>query len=130
MAKLNPTSASIDIGTLAVRYAERSSDNHGEPEDLEAFLRTELAEVLPADTVNDQGNPASATPPRDIVLYGFGRIGRLLARILISREAAFGSVKLRAVVVRQNGRHDLPKARLITAPRSVARRLQRHHHRR
>ena len=109
LAKLTPTSASIDIGTLAVRYAERSSDNHGEPEDLEAFLRTELAEVLPADTVNDQGNPASATPPRDIVLYGFGRIGRLLARILISREAAFGSVKLRAVVVRKNGDNDLQK---------------------
>ena len=109
LAKLNPTSASIDIGTLAVRYAERSSNNHGEPEDLEAFLRTELAEVLPADTANDQGSPASATPPRDIVLYGFGRIGRLLARILISREAAFGSVKLRAVVVRKNGDNDLQK---------------------
>ena len=43
LAALNPTSASIDIGTLAVRYAEHHSDNHGEPEDLVAFLRTELA---------------------------------------------------------------------------------------
>ncbi len=37
----------------------------------------------------------------DVVLYGFGRIGRLLARILIAREAAYGGVRLRAIVVRK-----------------------------
>ena len=43
------------------------------------------------------------------MLYGFGRIGRLLARILIAREAMYGGVRLRAVVVRKKGDIDIIK---------------------
>src|SRR5699024_11653819 len=44
----------------------------------------------------------------DIVLYGFGRIGRLLARILIDRAGGTG-MRLRAIVVRRNGENDIVK---------------------
>lgn len=86
--------ASIDLGRLATGF-ERSGES-----DLRAYLEKELAEVVGA---------AREIESTDVVLYGFGRIGRLLARILVSREAAYGGVRLRAVVVRQNGEDDIVK---------------------
>ncbi|GAA1474745.1 glyceraldehyde-3-phosphate dehydrogenase [Corynebacterium felinum] len=93
LSDLELGTASIDLGRLAVKYAEVGGD-------LTEFLKNELAEVI---------GTGADVESRDVVLYGFGRIGRLLARILISREAAYGSVKLRAVVVRKNGDKDLQK---------------------
>lgn len=40
--------------------------------------------------------------PRDVVLYGFGRIGRLLARELMSKTGRGSQLRLRAIVVRGN----------------------------
>lgn len=93
LTELNLGTASIDLGRLAAKHHQVGGD-------LNEFLRTELAEAIDGE---------SDTQSRDVVLYGFGRIGRLLARILISREATYGSVKLRAVVVRKNGEKDLQK---------------------
>jgi len=39
--------------------------------------------------------------PRDIVLYGFGRIGRLLARLLIEKTGGGEKMLLKAIVVRK-----------------------------
>jgi glyceraldehyde 3-phosphate dehydrogenase len=47
--------------------------------------------------------------PQDVVLYGFGRIGRLLARLLIEKTGGGQQLRLRAVVVRQSGKDDLVK---------------------
>jgi glyceraldehyde 3-phosphate dehydrogenase len=47
--------------------------------------------------------------PRDVVLYGFGRIGRLLARILIAQVGGGNKLRLRAAVVRRGGSDDLAK---------------------
>ena len=38
--------------------------------------------------------------PKDVVLYGFGRIGRLLARELMSKTGQGNQLRLRAIVVR------------------------------
>ena len=59
-------------------------------------------------SVNRQGDQPKE---QDVVLYGFGRIGRLLARILLERSSSpLGSgLNLRAVVVRKNGDKDLVK---------------------
>ena len=46
---------------------------------------------------------------QDIVLYGFGRIGRLLARLMLERESKCGGPVLRAVVVRKKKQPDLFK---------------------
>lgn len=93
LSKLDLGTASIDLGRLTVAHREKGGD-------LDAFLREELDEVLGTEHKMES---------TDVVLYGFGRIGRLLARILIQREAAYGGVRLRAVVVRKNGDKDLIK---------------------
>jgi glyceraldehyde 3-phosphate dehydrogenase len=38
--------------------------------------------------------------PKDVVLYGFGRIGRLLARELMSKTGKGSQLRLRAIVTR------------------------------
>lgn len=93
VARLNLGTASIDLGRLAVLYREQGGE-------LEQFLSSELASVIGTNSEQE---------PTDVVLYGFGRIGRLLARILIAREAAHGGVRLRAIVVRKKGDGDIIK---------------------
>lgn len=39
--------------------------------------------------------------PKDVVLYGFGRIGRLLARELVSKTGKGDQLRLRAIVIRE-----------------------------
>lgn len=95
LVEMDLGTASIDIGSLASRYNKNS-----EGLTLREYLERELAEVI--------GGPEQVEP-RDVVLYGFGRIGRLLARILVSREATYGGARLRAVVVRSKGEGDLIK---------------------
>ncbi len=46
---------------------------------------------------------------RDVVLYGFGRIGRLLARLMIERQGKANKLRLKAVVVRGGREGDLEK---------------------
>ncbi|GGG78490.1 glyceraldehyde-3-phosphate dehydrogenase [Corynebacterium pelargi] len=93
LSTLDLGTASIDLGRLTVAHRERGGD-------LLEFLKEELKEVIGTEQQMES---------TDVVLYGFGRIGRLLARILIQREAAYGGVRLRAVVVRKNGDKDLVK---------------------
>ncbi len=86
--------ASIDLGQLAYNFDNSDST------DLRAFLTESLTEVI---------GTGPTTTNTDVVLYGFGRIGRLLARILVSREALYDGVRLRAVVVRRSTEDDLIK---------------------
>lgn len=64
------------------------------------FLHTALDAAL---------QPAQAIEPKDVVLYGFGRIGRLLARLLIEKSGAGYPLRLRAIVVRGGKEGDLEK---------------------
>ena len=45
-------------------------------------------------------------PATDVVLYGFGRIGRILARLLMSRPTSDKGLQLKAIVVRPAGGSD------------------------
>ncbi len=90
LTKLNLAAGHIDIGKLALKYKGQQA---GTP--LSHFLKDELAELVDGYDVNRQYESA----PRDVVLYGFGRIGRLLARILIEKTTGSG-LRLRAIVVR------------------------------
>lgn len=87
VSELDLVPASIDIGKLAVNYWETHQDESG----LRDFLNKELASAL--DTEHDG-------KPTDVVLYGFGRIGRLLARLLIERAGGNQGLRLRGIVVR------------------------------
>jgi len=88
----------IDLGILAVQYNE---DNSGLS--LEDFLAKKLNVGL--SQVKEQFD----AEPTDVVLYGFGRIGRLLARLLIERTGSGNKMRLRAIVVRKGGDNDLQK---------------------
>ena len=88
--------AHIDLGKLAVKFR-----NEGNGKDLVAFLQAELAEVV--------GKTQADGENRDVVLYGFGRIGRLLARILIEKSGGGKGLRLRAIVVRRGKGEDLVK---------------------
>ncbi|SMX75010.1 glyceraldehyde 3-phosphate dehydrogenase [Brevibacterium sp. 239c] len=88
---LGPTR--IDLGRL-IQKQQQQSDS------IESFLSTELASVA--------GGNGEEGAVRDVVLYGFGRIGRLLARILIDRAGGTG-MRLRAIVVRKGSDDDIVK---------------------
>ena len=97
MAKMQMAPARVDLGKLAYGY------HHGGKADglsIEDYLRRELSDVVDAD---------DSIEPRDIVLYGFGRIGRLLARLLIEKNGANNKMRLRAIVVRGGREGDLEK---------------------
>ena len=97
LAKLQLGSAMIDIARLHQKFAE---DGNGAT--LEEFLRAELAGI-----VGKQGGEDGTST--DVVLYGFGRIGRLLARLLIEKVGGGYGLRLRAIVVRRGSDNDLSK---------------------
>lgn len=95
--------ARIDIGKLAVRYAEQGGDKS-----LEDFIREEVADVVGGYEAEVAKVEAEQT--KDVVLYGFGRIGRLLARILVEKAGGGNNLRLKAIVVRKgNAENDLQK---------------------
>ncbi|MBF6175078.1 glyceraldehyde-3-phosphate dehydrogenase [Nocardia blacklockiae] len=87
----------IDLGRLVAAYR---AEGHGRS--VPEFAAAVLAEVT-------DGNKAEPQGPRDVVLYGFGRIGRLVARLLIEKAGSGNGLNLRAVVVRKGGPEDLAK---------------------
>ena len=95
LESLNLGSCRIDLGRLAADYREAGDT------DLTAFLRAQLADAI-------GGADDEQPTPQDVVLYGFGRIGRLLARILVDRAGGTG-MRLRAIVVRRGGDNDIVK---------------------
>jgi len=98
MSEMNLGAASVDLGKLVAKYKEV-----GNGRNLEQFVREELAEVA------DKRHAAAGHKGTDVVLYGFGRIGRLLARILIERTGGGDGLRLRAIVVRKGADNDLVK---------------------
>lgn len=91
LASLNLGTAHIDIGRMAVNYYDRGQ---GQGLSVEEYVRREVADLIDAtDKPVDQ--------PVDVVLYGFGRIGRLMARILIDKTDGGAGLRLRAVVTRR-----------------------------
>jgi glyceraldehyde 3-phosphate dehydrogenase len=79
----NIGSAEVDIGKLAVEYKNQGGD-------VDAFVANAVASI--------QGK-ATSEQPKDVVLYGFGRIGRILARLIISQSGLGRGLSLKAIVV-------------------------------
>ena len=93
---LNPGTASIDVARMSSVF--RASKDA----DLDVFLGRELNDIANRQSEN-------LALGRDVVLYGFGRIGRLVARILLARSSDSAGLRLRAIVVRRGGAKDLVK---------------------
>ncbi|MEW2222397.1 glyceraldehyde-3-phosphate dehydrogenase [Streptomyces sp. NPDC006990] len=87
----------IDIGMLAATYR---NDDRGLS--VAEFTAQAVAGATGADKIERRAS-------RDVVLYGFGRIGRLLARLLIEKAGSGNGLRLRAVVVRRAAGQDLVK---------------------
>ncbi len=97
MSDMNLGAASVDLGKVVAKFKAE-----GNGRNLEQFVREELAEVADKRT-------GGAQKGTDVVLYGFGRIGRLLARILIEKTGGGEGLRLRAIVVRKGAENDLVK---------------------
>jgi glyceraldehyde 3-phosphate dehydrogenase len=69
----------------------------------------DLGQALKAGKQADSFTSGDEVPATDVVLYGFGRIGRILARLLMSRPASDKGLQLKAIVVRPAGDGDLEK---------------------
>lgn len=91
LAGLDLGPAHIDVGRLAVRYQEKGI---AAGLSLPQYIERELA-----DLIGNRVKPLAQ--PQDVVLYGFGRIGRLMARILIEKTDGGDCLRLRAIVVRK-----------------------------
>lgn len=80
--------AKLDIGKLANEWLTEGVNFA----DKKAFLANKLAGF--------GSTSAGEIEPRDVVLYGFGRIGRLAARELIKQAGKGQQLRLRAIVTR------------------------------
>lgn len=94
ISKLDLSATQIDLAKLSIKYL------NGEKGSVDEFVKEEL-KALSSTSKLDQG-------PQDVILYGFGRIGRLLGRLLIERPYG-GALKLKAIVVRKGKGNDLQK---------------------
>jgi glyceraldehyde 3-phosphate dehydrogenase len=96
MAEMELSPSRIDLAKMSSGYAATDKS------DLQAYLNNELADSL-------NGDPRMLDKPQDVVLYGFGRIGRLVARLLMERAGNGEGLRLKAIVVRQGKGDDLAK---------------------
>ncbi|MGJ8550667.1 glyceraldehyde-3-phosphate dehydrogenase [Winogradskyella wichelsiae] len=78
--------AKLDIGKLTYEY-HLEDQKYG---NATAFVTSKLK-----DAKDNKG-----IKPKDVVLYGFGRIGRLVARELMTRTGKGNQLRLRAIVTR------------------------------
>lgn len=97
IAGLDLGAAKIDLALLLSAYKADNSN----------LTPAEFTALALADATGD--NKTSAPGPQDIVLYGFGRIGRLVARLLVEKSGSGNGLRLRAIVVRGGGEGDLAK---------------------
>ena len=102
LAKLDLWHVQIDLGKLTVRFMEHLQDKNDAALGVDEFVQGELAYL---DGINEK--PIKKC--QHVVLYGFGRIGRLMARLLIERTSTAEIMQLKAIVVRPGDEGDLQK---------------------
>ena len=83
---LNLPTSKLDIGKLTFEFHKEDTSNHNSF----AFLSKKLKAAQQQPKLD----------PKDVVLYGFGRIGRLVARELMGKSGSGNQLRLRAIVTR------------------------------
>jgi len=78
--------AKLDIGKLTYEYHMQDNTYN----DAKAFVIDKLRDASKNGDIQ----------PKDVILYGFGRIGRLVARELMTRTGKGTQLRLRAIVTR------------------------------
>ncbi|MBI3511982.1 MAG: glyceraldehyde-3-phosphate dehydrogenase [Bacteroidetes bacterium] len=97
LSKLDLAPSRIDIGKLCSEWTEEKNNY----KDLRAFVADKLRDFI--------GNGKGTITPKDVVLYGFGRIGRLAARELIAQAGKGDQLRVRAIVTRGNSPEEIVK---------------------
>lgn len=95
--KMDISPAKIDIGKLASEWL------------AEQAKYASKADFLADKLKGFDSNASGEIEPRDVVLYGFGRIGRLAARELIKQAGKGQQLRLRAIVTRGSSDADIIK---------------------
>ncbi|MFY7991504.1 MAG: glyceraldehyde-3-phosphate dehydrogenase [Fluviicola sp.] len=106
LLKMDLSPAKIDIGKLASEWLEEGSKFGSKAE----FLNSKLGSFTTS---------GESLEPRDVVLYGFGRIGRLAARELIKQAGKGQQLRLRAIVTRGASDNDIIKRAALLRSDSV-----------
>ena len=100
LSKMDLPDCEIDLGELAMRCSF-FKDLPSNPDSIDDFLKEQI--LVNDLSINRPENP------QNIVLYGFGRIGRLMARMLAQTTGPGNYFRLKGVVVRKTGDNDLVK---------------------
>ena len=87
----------LDIGKIGVEWIDEKA---GFPNEL-AFINKKLMDYIGKDKID--------LKPKDVILYGFGRIGRIAARELITQAGKGQQLRLRAIVTRDKSPEDIIK---------------------
>jgi len=94
--KLDICPSRIDIGKLAFEWQQEKKEY---PKAVD-FLKNKLKDFI--------GKKHTITP-KDVVLFGFGRIGRIAARELTAQAGKGEQLRLRAIVTRGNSSEEIIK---------------------
>lgn len=87
----------IDVGRLGAEWIQEKNNF----ESITEFVNSKLGDFI--------GKDKRSIIPKDVVLYGFGRIGRLAARELIAQAGKGEQLRLRAIVTRTDSDNDIIK---------------------
>lgn len=97
LTKLPLAPSRIDIGRLGAEWSEEQ----GKYKSMADFVTDKMKDYVGADK--------GSITPKDVVLFGFGRIGRLAARELIAQAGKGDQLRLRAIVTRGNSDEEIVK---------------------
>ena len=98
---LNLSDCEIDVGEIAVKcpfFNDIKKDDSKIPE----YINKELTTVINKDSKRPK-------EPTNIVLYGFGRIGRLVARMMTQTTGPGNYFRLKGIVIRKASDDDIYK---------------------
>ncbi len=87
----------LDIGRIGVQWLDEKAGYA----DASDFVQKKLSGFIGDDKISLR--------PKDVVLYGFGRIGRIAARELIAQAGKGEQLRLRAIVTRDKSPDDIIK---------------------
>lgn len=96
IAQLDICPSRIDIGKLVFEWNQEGAQYKS----AEDFLKNKLIDFI---------SKKHTITPKDVVLFGFGRIGRLAARELIAQAGKGEQLRLKAIVTRGNSSAEIVK---------------------
>jgi glyceraldehyde 3-phosphate dehydrogenase len=107
ITKMDLAPAKIDIGRLAAEYRDEKGNF------------ASVAEFVESKIGNFSKGKNQSFEPRDVILFGFGRIGRLAARELVKQFGKGQQLRLRAIVTRENDEETIRKRAALLRNDSV-----------